>query len=210
MNKFKNGDRVKVSSKYTHHDRDQWLDMVVSEVDGTFPYTCKNHNGGVGYFYEDELERVYKFKKGDRVTAGENYGGAWDNLVVDYYDDHSSWPVHATKLDTGSQGAFKESDLEFVVDVVVLPAVWAIDRARELTGGFERTDADFIIKNYKVYDIVIAFAKYIEEHEHPPIDPVVKVCQAVYETPFLSHEATATELKDQLAKVGLEIREIQK
>ena len=53
-----------------------------------------------------------KFKIGDKVTAGDQYDGAWQNLVVKSY--HSDGSIMVYNLDMESNGLIPEQHLELI------------------------------------------------------------------------------------------------
>lgn len=55
-----------------------------------------------------------------------------------------------------------------------LPADWAIDKAVELLRKAGSTYyAEYVKPSPDLYPACCAFARYIEEHEEPPVDPVL-------------------------------------
>lgn len=87
----------------------------------------------------------------------------------------------------------------------VLPPDWAIERARELIGMQFVDDLDRIKDCPNEHPSSLAFARYIAQHEDPPIDPLVEALRETY--------GGAPEFVDAfrkaLANRGLEIREIE-
>lgn len=55
-----------------------------------------------------------KFKVGDRVTAGDNYGGAWKNLTIVSYDPLFHACYDAKRDEDGVIGAFQPTDINLI------------------------------------------------------------------------------------------------
>lgn len=81
---------------------------------------------------------------------------------------------------------------------------WAVDRVQEMLRG------DWGSGCHASSSVVQTFARYIAEHEEPPVDPLVAaVCAATDFDNIDEARKFAAELRAQLAHEGLEIREVQ-
>lgn len=84
---------------------------------------------------------------------------------------------------------------------------WAFGRVADLTGNFWPPD---VAARHRVS---AAFARYISEHEQPPVDPVLDTLAdamlCVFEDGFKSWAPSIAEyapkLRDELARRGIEI-----
>ena len=84
-----------------------------------------------------------------------------------------------------------------------LPADWAITKALELMRS--RSALAFVKRNPDMHPNTIRVARYIEQHEQPPVDPLVEALQVWGEAEYGSVEADA--LRAALAARGLKIVE---
>jgi hypothetical protein len=77
---------------------------------------------------------------------------------------------------------------------------WAKERAIELADAEDWE---------KVPALATAFARYIAEHEDPPVDPLVAALSPMCGFVWFDVNQLAERLNESLAERGLEIREVQ-
>ena len=78
---------------------------------------------------------------------------------------------------------------------------WAKERAADLADAVMNTGPGIKWKHLEHYACGQAFARYIAEHEEPPVDPLLEACRKVG-----IGRGVADDLRTQLAFQGLEVR----